>query len=103
MDDPAATTTASLACSLPVAEMSDRMDRWRALTEEALGRTVEPGRVVSTYPRTEDIAARLRELIGAEVGCCPFLVFDVRETHGSIEVELRYPPEFEPMVAMIVP
>jgi hypothetical protein len=105
MPDPAATTDAQegFACSLSPAEMLDRLVGWRALAGEALSRRSEPGRVVSVYPRRHDIAARLEELIEAETQCCPFLVFAVRETEQVIEAELRYPPEFQPIVAMIAP
>ena len=93
----------ALSCSLPAAELLDRLAAWNALAQEALSRSAEPGRVVSTYPRSEALAARLQELIDSEARCCPFLVFDVRETDEVIEAELRYPPEFEPIVSMIAP
>jgi hypothetical protein len=105
MPDPttAAAAMVTLSCSLPAAEMLDRLARWKALAEQALSRSAEPGRVASTYPRSDAISAQLRELIEAEADCCPFLSFDIRENKEVIEAELRYPPEFEPIVAMIAP
>jgi hypothetical protein len=105
MTDPTATadTAEMLSCSLPAKDMLDRLAKWKALAEQSLSRSGEPGRVVSTYPRSSAISTLLRELIEAEADCCPFLSFDVREYGEVIEAELRYPPEFEPIVAMIAP
>jgi hypothetical protein len=104
MPDPAATNTREeRSCSLPPAELLDRLAQWRALAGEALSRHSESGRVVSIYPRSQAIAARLEELIESEAHCCPFLGFEVRETGDLIEAELRYPAEFDAIVSMIAP
>jgi hypothetical protein len=105
MPDQAATTNAreERSCSLPPADMVDRLVQWRALAGETLSRHSESGRVVSIYRRNRAIAALLEELIESEAHCCPFLAFEVRERGDLIEAELRYPPEFEAIVAMIAP
>jgi hypothetical protein len=40
--------------------------------------------------------------VEAEKDCCPFLEFDVRERDSTIEVELRYPPEFAATLASVL-
>jgi hypothetical protein len=54
---------------------------------------------VATYPLA--IRAELEELIAAEAECCSFLVFELKETGGDVELRLEFPPEFGPMVAAI--
>ena len=92
-----------LSCALPSSEMLPRIAKWQALSVEAVSRVTGPGRVSSRYPRTADIASRLEELIEAESECCPFLEFTVTNDGDFIEAELRFRPEFEPIVALIVP
>jgi hypothetical protein len=102
------TTTASnpegagATCSLSPNALSERQGAWRSLTTQALQRRVEPGCVLSTYPNRPEIVQRLAELVEAEKECCPFLEFDIREGDSVIEVELRYPPEFAPMLASVL-
>ena len=92
-----------LACSLSNDDLQGRMLAWRELGATAIDRTLEPGRVTTTYPPDPAIAERLDALIAAEAECCAFLEFDVRRSADSLVVELRYPPEFEPMLALVIP
>ena len=90
-------------CALSPVELGERIQQWKSLSRQSLSRTSLPGSVVSTYPRDPQILEQLRELIEAESACCPFLSFQVREGGDVIEVELQYPPEFEPLVSLVVP
>ena len=101
-DSNAATHPEGATCSLSPAALSDRRGAWRSLAAHALHRDVEPGRVLSTYPKRDEIAQRLAELVEAEKACCPFLEFDIREGDSVIEVELRYPSEFGATVAAVL-
>jgi hypothetical protein len=100
------TTTVSdperAACSLSPTALSDRRGAWRSLTAQGLHRRVEPGRVLGTYPNRPEIARSLAQLVEAEKDCCPFLEFDIREGDSTIEVELRYPPEFAGTLASVL-
>jgi hypothetical protein len=100
------TTTVSdperAACSLSPTALSDRRGAWRSLMAQALHRRVEPGRVLGTYPNRPEIARSLAQLVEAEKDCCPFLEFDIREGDSTIEVELRYPPEFAGTLASVL-
>ena len=91
------------ACMLSPGELEVRVQEWRDLAENALTRTAEPGRVVSTYPASDAIRRRLRTLIEAEARCCSFLEFDIRDGAEAIEVELRYPDGFESVLALVMP
>jgi hypothetical protein len=81
-------------CGLSPNALSERRAAWHTLMAQALHRHVEPGRVLSTYPNGPEIARSLAQLVEAEKDCCPFLEFDIRESNSTIDVELRYPPEF---------
>jgi hypothetical protein len=100
------TTTVSdpepAACRLSPNALSERGGAWRSLMAEALHRRVEPGRVLGTYPNRPEIAQSLAQLVEAEKDCCPFLEFDIRESDSTIEVELRYPPEFAATLASVL-
>jgi hypothetical protein len=100
------TTTVSYperaTCSLSLNALSERRGAWRTLMAQALHRRVEPGRVLSTYPNGPKVARSLAQLVEAEKDCCPFLEFDIRESDSTIEVELRYPPEFAAMLASVL-
>jgi hypothetical protein len=89
-------------CSLSPDALAERRDAWRSLMVQALRRRVEPGRVVSTYPKAPQIARSLAQLVEAEKDCCPFLEFDIREGDSTIEVELRYPPELAATLASLL-
>jgi MerR family copper efflux transcriptional regulator len=89
-------------CTLPPDALSERRGAWRSLMAQALHRRVEPGRVLSTYPNAPEIARSLVQLAEAEKDCCQFLEFDIRESDSTIEVELRYPPEFAAVLASVL-
>ena len=91
--------TSAAACALPDAGLTQRMASWREVAEHVVSRRTSPGRVVSTYPA--EMRQRVETLIAAEAECCPFLSFEVRGDDALVEVELRYPPDFEAMVAAI--
>ena len=87
------------ACDLPSDRLLDRVASWKVLSEQALTRTTGPGWVSSTYPR--ELSTTLEALIEAEAKCCPFLSFDVHERGEVLHVDVRFPPEFEPMVSAV--
>ena len=91
-----------VSCDLPAEELGDRIGAWKDLGRAALGRTVGDGRIVTRYPNTAELRARLDHLIEAEARCCPFLVFEVREPDDVLEVELRYPTEFGTVVSEVI-
>lgn len=88
-------------CALPASELPERIARWKALTDRALTKVSEPGFITSRYSRTPEISLELNELIAAEGECCSFLAFNVIEADDHIEVELRYPKEFEGAVGAL--
>lgn len=95
-------TESTATCSLSPDALGDRVSAWRQLARTALQRRARPGYAVTTYPNTPETLERLRQLIDAERDCCSFLGFDVHEERDSIVVELRYPPEFGPLLASVI-
>ena len=102
MSDTTTVSEPEATCSLSPDGLSERRGAWRSLMAQALHRRVEPGRVLSTYPNGPEIARSLAQLVEAEKDCCPFLEFDIRESDSTIEVELRYPPEFAATLASVI-
>ncbi len=93
----------SVSCGLSPTDFSQRVQEWKKLASKTISRRSGEGKVISTYPRTSEIRRRLKDLISAEAACCPFLEFEMRDQPDAIEVELRYPPGFEAVVALAVP
>lgn len=89
-------------CGLPPSALPERMARWKALTAQTITKASKSGVVTSTYPNKDEILSELRELIALEGDCCSFLAFEVKRLEDVIEVELRYPPGFEEMIAGVV-
>lgn len=87
------------ACTLAPRALEDRIRDWQSLAARALTRESGDGRVRATYPNRPEVAQRLAELIDAEKECCSFLVFEVQERGSVLEVELRYPADFAPLLA----
>ena len=83
----------ALACSLDGPELLERLAAWKQLSSHALTRRLEPGLVVTTYPRDEAVLRELRELVAAEAKCCSFLQFEIEEGRDLVTVELRAPSE----------
>jgi hypothetical protein len=93
----------SVSCGLSPTDFSQRVQQWKKLASQTISRRSSEGKVISTYPRTSEIRQQLTHLISAEAACCPFLEFEMRDQPDTIEVELRYPPDFEAVVALAVP
>jgi hypothetical protein len=100
--NPALSGSDAAACSLAPGALGDRVDEWQSLTAQALHHEIGPRRVRSTYRNNPDIARRFAELIDAERECCPFLQFDVQQRDTLLQVELRYPPDFAPLLAAVL-
>ena len=90
-------------CSLEEMALAERLEAWQALASNGVAVDTQPGRSVSDYPNRPDIVQRLDELIVAERDCCSFLDFTVEDRGEHLRVELRYPPEFEAMLAQVTP
>lgn len=95
---------ASVACSLEPGDLPARLRAWRVLREEALtGLRTERGHLTAIYGGGATTARRLEELTRAEGECCPFLEFGIHGRGETVTLDLRYPPEAEAVVALVVP
>jgi hypothetical protein len=92
----------TLACTLEGKELEERVRAWMEVASRARDRKVEPGRIVSVYPRDTALRERLRELIAAEAECCTFLKFSIAEGHDTMTIELRLPEEMTPMFSSLL-
>jgi hypothetical protein len=94
--------TRPAVCALPAEQLSDRAHAWRDIATQAIATSASTGRVATTYRRTPEVASTLRRLIAAEAKCCPSLTFEVDEHDDLIEVDLRFPVEFEPVIFAVL-
>jgi MerR family transcriptional regulator, copper efflux regulator len=91
----------TFACSLSGPDLAQRIAEWGRVASRATGRQVEKGRIVSTYPKDQQVLDQLRRLIAAEAECCPFMRFDVEERPDEVVVELRVPEEMSEVLAVM--
>lgn len=88
------------SCLLSAEDLELRVAEWRALMTRANVRSREPGSVIIVLPPDTD--QELTRLIQAEAECCSFLRFEVTRNADAIDVELHYPPDFEPQVSSLI-
>jgi hypothetical protein len=92
----------TLACSLNGPQLVERIRDWGEVASRAQTRHVEKGRIVSTYPKDDQLLADLRRLIAAEAECCPFMAFNVEEGPAQVVVELRVPDDMSEALAVML-
>jgi hypothetical protein len=92
----------TIACTLEGKELEERVRDWSEVAARARDRKIEPGRIVSIYPRDADLRMRLEQLIVAEADCCTFLEFSIQEGPDTMTVELRLPEEMTPVFAALL-
>ncbi len=85
-----------IACSLPGAEMEDRLTQWRTLLSGAAPE-VTPTSLRFTLPA--DRAAPIAALAVAEHQCCPFLDFHLTLSSDTIRLEITAPTEATDLLA----
>uniref|UniRef100_UPI003F49B37B hypothetical protein n=1 Tax=Nonomuraea bangladeshensis TaxID=404385 RepID=UPI003F49B37B len=83
------------ACTLPTAEQPLRVAEFDALFADVVQGLTRPER---TRLRLDLVfspanAARAAELMARENGCCSFFTFTLTIADGSLELEVRVPPE----------
>lgn len=89
-------------CTLDSTEMIERVAAWRDISSRAISREVLSGRIISTYPSERAVIATLEELIAAEVLCCSFMTFELRQHEDQTVVELTFPEEARPLVESVI-
>ena len=92
----------TLACTLEGKELEERVRAWSEVASQGRARKIEPGRIVSVYPRDAALRTRLDQLIEAEAECCTFLKFNIEDGDDSMTVELRLPEEMTPMFTALL-
>ena len=91
----------AIACTLPAAQMTDRMDDWQALLVYVTGRdrSADGGLRLTLY---QDVPLdELIRLAAAEQGCCAFLSFALTIDHRGIALEVRAPDETADLVTAV--
>jgi hypothetical protein len=83
------------ACMLPTEEQPLRVAEFDALFATATGppERLGPTRLRVHLPGGQDNAARARDLIARETGCCSFFSFDLRPSATDIELDVEVPEE----------
>ena len=93
-------TDLPIACTLPLAALSERNSLIRDLAHGALLRARRSGLTLHlTYDRSA--AARVRELVQKERSCCAFLRFEVAEDAAGVQLSITAPERARDAVEFI--
>jgi hypothetical protein len=93
-------TELPLACSLNAAEMEQRADRWRRLSERALLDSAgSTGTARLRYRLDPEVERERTELVRLERECCSFLTLKITSEDGGLLLEISGPREAESIVA----
>jgi hypothetical protein len=81
------------SCTLPTVEQPLRIAEFDALFATATGppERLGPTRLRLHLPGGQDNAARARDLIARETGCCSFFSFDLRPSVTAMELYVEVP------------
>lgn len=81
------------SCTLPTVEQPLRVAEFDALLATATGpaERLSPTRLRVHLPGGPDPAARARDLVARETGCCSFFSFAVRPSAATTELEVEVP------------
>jgi len=75
----------AVACSLPIAELSDRRAVWRRLEQDALiDRRATAHGVRLQYAAKGEVEGQLRELARLEAECCSFAEWSVERDRDRV-------------------
>lgn len=89
-----------MACSLDNDYLTSRLGRIALLAERHLQSERQDGQTLRLQ-YTSAAAAELRSIVKLERQCCPFLVFELKEVHGAIELAITAPTDAGTSVATI--
>jgi hypothetical protein len=88
-----------IACSLGAAALQEREELIARLRDDAFARGERTERGVRLYLRDDEgVETRVRQLIGLESECCPFLEFSLGREGGELVLAVEGPPDARPIV-----
>lgn len=90
-----------IACTLPVAEMPDRMDDWQLILAHVTGRepTADGGLRLSLDPAVP--IQELARLVAAEQACCAFFAFAITVDARGVALEVSAPAQAADIVTAV--
>lgn len=77
------------SCSLDPAEHPDRVRRWKVLFGQVISHRMTDGEAYFDFPRTDEIASELDELIKLERICCANVAWAIKETSEGLHLTLK--------------
>jgi hypothetical protein len=91
-----------IACTLDADKLQDRIAEWRMVGERVVSKDViEPGLLRVRYSGGAETHGLLSRLVEEEAACCAFLRFDLKLEGDQTQMDLRYPPEAEPLIDFV--
>jgi hypothetical protein len=88
-----------IACTLPPADVSGRLELIDALAAEALlDQRPIAGGLRARFRDAPGIDARVRGLAAAEAECCAFLRFEVAREGGAVTLDITGAPDAQPVI-----
>lgn len=103
MPEPLPLTDVTVACTLPVGEVPDRLAAWRRIADLALRSERTPAGLRLSLPADPDLAAEVAGLAAREQQCCAFFSFRLDlPAPGELVLEIGAPPDAVGLVAELL-
>jgi DNA-binding transcriptional MerR regulator len=90
-----------ITCALGPADMITRVEEWRRLVGDAIGREAIDGGVRLLYASRTDLGP-IATLVAAEQQCCSFFTFCISVTSGGVTLDVTAPSEARPMIDELI-
>ncbi|MBE8523087.1 MerR family transcriptional regulator [Amycolatopsis sp. H6(2020)] len=90
---------APVACTLDGAQLGERTEDWRRITQQASDRRDTTDGVRLTFPATPELAAEVAALAAAAQDCGAFFDFALHLTPTALELTVRAPDTAEALLA----
>jgi hypothetical protein len=89
----------AIACTLTGDDQIDRIEHWRRLLAQAVGRVRLDDGLRIAFPIA--LAGAVAELAAAEHQCCAFFDFTLRLTGGELTLDVRAEASAAPLLAEV--
>ncbi|HEY6628056.1 MAG TPA: MerR family transcriptional regulator [Acidimicrobiia bacterium] len=107
-DSPAVTTrtliplgaSQDISCSIEPGQAVERIEDWKALLAQAVGRQPIPSGIRISFTRDVDIAG-LSQLAASEQTCCQFFNFTIGIASDTVSLDVTGPGDAQPVIASI--
>jgi hypothetical protein len=90
-----------IACTLDPQALPGRLEKWRAILDQATSRTARPDGMLRIELAGDVPLGHLADLVAAEQRCCAFLSFAITVDHRGLGLEVDAPADAQQAVAAL--